>query len=820
MPSSAQIIPFYSHPHVHTVINDNSYYDETAVNNDARRQLPYSTVIVTGADMGIDNKFIRLQTLVAKKKIFGDGNYKKYGQPSIQADVLLNGNTNVWFCRVLPDNATYANAVVVAYYRKGKILDELQQETGLHRLEVKFGVKYANKPKLEDGALHESDIEDFANTLRRDTADPVTGYSAIPLFFVRSSGRGQYGNRYGMHISRNSDSENEYGAKLYNFNLISTELGGSNIINIFAGSLTENTTTPTSLLISDVIGVYEEGLAPISIIPFTDNYTDLFEFYQSIVTENAKYLASGSMSKKEAADLKYAQAITEEQFDPLFGYKLNTRSAETIPYYHNYTTKSGTAYVAPALTIPNTIGAIKPLNISTWNGAYVGAKVLMVSDPLHSGHRWLYTVTAIDKNTGDIIYDDGEESQIDADQYDGVNLSNTAGFMFTGGHDGDFQEITVNGVTRRPTTAEMKILLSREYVKAFRGKKDNKILSPSRIDLDFIIDANYNMTNDSKLRLDTSITSLYYGSSVLTDKDNQQLTVLGSGAVSMDFSDIDVKRAMYDLNSFRNRNGVSAAGLGAGCSLYLDANFVGGNSATLSSDLNAFVNSVSDMVTRDTSIDIGHYSIIDPNSNRRIKVTVAYYIAANLVNHITKFGINKPFVNAHARLVAVSPTSRSARAANAMIADTFQPSLDLIDWDVKEMIYKNRINYYIMTEEGRYVDRATQSTRQIKASYLLEENNVRVLNVLKKGLERANRSYLYDYSDANVRKGYTDAQMKIYEPWIGTMVEALEIYFDANEFEQTHMMMHCYAAVKFRDISKRIILEIDIMQPTAEGGNR
>ena len=136
------------------------------------------------------------------------------------------------------------------------------------------------------------------------------------------------------------------------------------------------------------------------------------------------------------------------------------------------------------------------------------------------------------------------------------------------------------------------------------------------------------------------------------------------------------------------------------------------------------------------------------------------------------------------------------------------------------MIYKNRINYYIMTEEGRYVDRATQSTRQIKASYLLEENNVRVLNVLKKGLERANRSYLYDYSDANVRKGYTDAQMKIYEPWIGTMVEALEIYFDANEFEQTHMMMHCYAAVKFRDINKRIILEIDIMQPSAEGGNR
>jgi hypothetical protein len=153
-----------------------------------------------------------------------------------------------------------------------------------------------------------------------------------------------------------------------------------------------------------------------------------------------------------------------------------------------------------------------------------------------------------------------------------------------------------------------------------------------------------------------------------------------------------------------------------------------------------------------------------------------------------------------------------------MIRDSFRPDIDLIDWDVKEKLYLSRINYYLTRDEGRIVQRAVQNTRQLEASALLEENNVRVLNTLKKGLEKACRGYLYNWNEPEARKGYTDSQMEVYRPWIGTMVQDLDIKFTANEWEQERMIMHCLVVVKFRDIIKRIILEINIQRPDYSGG--
>ena len=116
------------------------------------------------------------------------------------------------------------------------------------------------------------------------------------------------------------------------------------------------------------------------------------------------------------------------------------------------------------------------------------------------------------------------------------------------------------------------------------------------------------------------------------------------------------------------------------------------------------------------------------------------------------------------------------------------------------------------------VQRAVQNTRQRDASALLEESNVRVLNTLKKGLEKACNGYKYEWNEPEVRKGYTEAQTEVYRPWIGTMVQDLQISFEANEWEQERMVMHCYVIVKFRDIIKRIILEINIERPDYSTG--
>ena len=81
-------------------------------------------------------------------------------------------------------------------------------------------------------------------------------------------------------------------------------------------------------------------------------------------------------------------------------------------------------------------------------------------------------------------------------------------------------------------------------------------------------------------------------------------------------------------------------------------------------------------------------------------------------------------------------------------------------------------------------------------------------------LEKDCASFLYNWNEPTVRQGFTKAEMEKFRPWIGTFVQDLQISFDANEWEQERMIMHCYCSVAFRDIIKRIILEINIQRPT------
>lgn len=804
MPQTGQIIPYYSQPHVHSVINDNTFYSEDVAAFDSGQEKPYSTLVVTGADKGIDNKLIKLSSYTAKTQLFGKSNFAKYGQSSLQADVLLqNGQTNVWFMRVLPDNARYANLIVLAKYRIGDVLDDANQPTGKKRLEIKFDTAYATPPALADGAIDEYAIDAYAMSLQSDTADPLTGYKTLPLFYTRSIGRGKYGNRYSLRLTRDYDFEYDYGVKTYGFGVIENDVI-TQAKNYFVGSLINTVKYSYSTLIDDVLNKYPAGTTPIMIKSYEDSIAKLYEVYASVVKANATYLTQSGASADDMAELTTAQGITIDIFDPIFGLTLNTRNNELIPYYQNYTVQ-GNGYVVPE----KTTSSIKPVNISSWNTVFVGAKLLLTADPTHSNMRYAYTVIGIDSN-GAITYDEGVPEAIDAAEYNGRNLAIDVGTMFDGGFDGDFESISVDGFTRAPSNSELKILLSREYVKAFRGKKDRYILSPARVNLDFIFDANYNLTvTDSTLAIDSAVRDLYSGSTVLTDEDYRTLSILASGSVFINAAEINVKKAMYDLNIFRNKNGIPLAkDEGAGCELKLDTGLVGLKSINVNSELHDVIMAMEQFDGRNTSIDFGFYEIVDPVSGRKIKVTATFFLAEKLIPHIVKNGPNKPFVNNYAQI-------------DNIVKNSFMPELDLIDWDVKEELYKNRINYYLTLDEGNTVQRAVQNTCQKDASALLEETNVRVLNILKKGLEKSNRAYLYEWNDPVVRKGYTDSQMDIYRPWIGSWVQDIQIYFEANEYEQSHMMMHCYTSVAFRDITKRIVMEIDINRPDyAQGGGR
>ena len=801
-----QIIPFYAHPHVFVVINDNTFYDE-AVGTPQVETMPYATAIVTGADSGRDNTFIRCDDLTKKRAIFGKANYRKYGQSSLQADVLFNGSTSVWFYRALPDDATYANMIILQKFRKGDVLNDLGQPTGLKRLETKFDVVYAVKPDITYGARDDEDMEAVAESYASETADPETGYMCLPIGYARIDGHGKYGNKYAVSVSRDIDAEKEYEEKMYAFTLYKNDVT-SRISNIFSGALYQQAVDNVSTLIDDVMTKFDDGTCPLFIKTFEDNFLKIYDFYKEIVEENANYIAGTTPSDDEVADLEFAEGITERTFDPIFGFRYLTRSDEIIPYYQNYTAGSD-AYVAPDKEVDAI--ANRPDNTADWNTAAVGNTVLVVTDSTHDNLRWQYTVTAIGEN-GAITYDEGVQVAADADQFDGIDLTVSGGIALKGGSDGLFETVTSNGVTRAPSEAEMKLLLAREQVKAFRGLKDPRIKSPYRIWLDFIFDANYNMTSGDDtegLNLEDSTRAVYGNSTVLTDADYRSISVLGA-AQEIDTSDINVKEAIYDLISLRNKNGMpNAPDEGAGCSVHFDCGLVGMKSATASSELNDIIDAFDKIRGRAFSIDLGYYTIFDPNTGRKVPVTVAYFIAQNMIPFILTNGLNAPFVFNKASLVSVQNNDAYA-APGSMIRDSFKPDIDNIDWDVKEKLYNSRINYWVTTDEGRYIQRACQNTRQLQASELLEENNTRVLNALKKGLEAAARGYLYGWNTDVARKGYTVTQMNIYRPWIGTLVKDLDIYFTANQFEETRMLMRCVADVEFFKIAKRISLVINI----------
>lgn len=812
--SNVQIIPYYAQPHVHTVIKDHTWYDETVATLDDPT-MSFSTVVVTGADRGIDNKFIRLTSLAAKRAIFGLGDYDKYGQSSIQADQLFNGGTAVWFCRVLPDNATYSNIVLMAYYKEGAQRDEEGELTGLKELQVKFRLAWAGGQTPTAGATTDSALSAFATNLATDTVDEE-GYLHVPIAYIRATGRGRYGNGMSIAVTRNLTAENDYTLKMYNFNVIdNTNNSNTTLVsNVITGSLIQVQRSGVSMFVEDVVDQYGTGTLPVHIHVFEDSFYDLFNFYkETVVKDNTEIIgAMAAPTDEQLSELEFAQRMKDLAFDPIFGIRLKNALDIKIPYYKNYTTKPEGLFEEPDDT-KETLN-LRPDNTENWDSAAPGSTILIETDSLHDGKRVLYTVKTINAETGAIQYDEGVIIAPDAEEYNGDNLSANTGNPLFGGHDGDFQEIEVNEVKRKPTAAEMKLLLSKEYVRAFRGELDRKILSPAKMDLDLIFDANYNMTSEDDIELEAGITSLYSNSTVLTDTDAQQLQVIGTGTSFLQYNDINVKQAIYDLNEFRNKRGMEInPERGAGCSVYFDCNLMGLKSLNVNYELEKTLAMFDPFEGRACSIDLGYYEIYNPRTMKKIKVTATYFLASNLIPHMLTYGINKPFVYDYAQLRAIQRTSTFNYTGN-MIKGSFKPELDLIDWDIKEKLYKSRINWYLTEDEGRLVRRACQNTRQIDASALLEENNVRVLNLLTKILEKDCSSFLYNWNEPTVRQGFTKHEMEKFRPWIGTFVQDLQISFDANEWEQERMIMHCYCTVKFRDIIKRIILEINIQRPT------
>ena len=337
MAQITQIVPKYSFPNVETVVNDYTVVTETNVtSNSSDTSVRYIFPFISSK--GVDNKFIRKRNRAEIVSAYGETNWKKYGQPLMQAlHVAEAPNSEVWCMRVMPDDAAFAHNIVSAYY-KGDTAAEMP--TASNR---KFRIKYVQKAS-EVALKTVAEILAAAANLDGVASDETgvytdgEGYTQIPgIITLYSAGRGKYGNNYRVRITQNLYYEKDYGIKHYNFEVISAETGLTKEAT-YVGTLITSPKYNQTTLITDVLADADDGLVPVYINVEESAVEDLYNAYvdwaTALVADLETELASASTDDEK---LKIANLISEaknipsiDEFDILFGKKV--ASEATNPF--------------------------------------------------------------------------------------------------------------------------------------------------------------------------------------------------------------------------------------------------------------------------------------------------------------------------------------------------------------------------------------------------------------------------------------------------------------------------------------------------------
>lgn len=468
MPQELQIVPKWLQPHVMTVINDNTQFDdEVSIQDDNVKFLA-----VFRSSQGIDNVFIKKTNLKDFIRTYGKEDFKKYGQPLMMPIAELeSGNATVYCMRVMPEDAAYANAIVSLMYKR-------DDETG------KFTIKYACDFASDVKTPSVLDIK--AMSLEDTDPDPL-GFVKIPLINIRMAGRGVYGDKFRFRIAHNYDYEKDYQIKMYSFEAISAANGLSKVAS-YVGSLYTSPKYHASTLINDVIDDAELGSSYFDIRVNEDNfervYNEFVDFVQGLSPELQDTIP----------------AIDE--FDPFFGLKIASNEAHK--------------------------------NIT-----------------------------------------------IDTETEGAISIDTPEGNALSGGSDGQFGDI-IDAPTREAA-------ITKAYCDAFEGNLDKHILSPARIPLDVMLDANY---------------------------------------------PYEAKQSLAELANLRE----SAL-------LYLDAGII-----TNTSEIENLLVDYQLFNTRNISKDFQHYLIRDRLTKKKIPVTTTFFYARKIAGHFKTYGKHVPFVKKYSTL--------------------------------------------------------------------------------------------------------------------------------------------------------------------------
>lgn len=437
MASTIQIVPKYQHPHVETYIYDNTTYEDipsTEVDDSVKH------IAVFRSDKGIDNKFVKMTAQDKFVDTFGKTNYAKYGQPLMMPLAELATEVASVNClRCMPDDATRSNSVVLMYYRTAeRVVGEETQpvfQVMFRKTEFTPDIDPATNRFVEDGnkgVITNADIETAIKGIVAPIAAKDEGgaqWNCLPLMYLSSVGRGDYGNKLKWRVTTNAEYEKDYEQTMYSFEVLSTENGTTKIAT-YVGGLVTAQMSQASTFINDVINEYTEGSYPLYLHVFEENV-------QNIYTKYVAFLEGIAETGKEVL------IPDDNEFNLLFGTYVN--SVEPYEYMQVVSVDDDIYPVADdadGLVLDETLG-------TSLKGGYDGKFSVFV-----------------DPDTGASI--DGAKVLLTEKE---VNAAIDSG---------------ITAVKLGESTQEELV-----YVKVFSGAIDKLILASRRIPADVLFDANY-----------------------------------------------------------------------------------------------------------------------------------------------------------------------------------------------------------------------------------------------------------------------------------------------------------------------------------------
>ena len=330
MPRSPKIVSPYTQAHVATYINDNSGIQPLQVPAKPTVDTSMKTLCIFGADKGPDNvlRYIPPTQWARFQSYYGIPNFNKYGQAALHPYLFLNDNPNtgVWAMRVLPDDAAYANGIVVAHFGIQDVSAEVPNGSGGVNVvtEKKFQIMYTVEHYLPDdtdlGCLTDygdfNSLDSVANEHRRiapDSADE-NGWYSLPIAAIRPDGHGKYGNKYSFRFERDLSAERDAEMKMYRLSILDS-FQATVYKASYRGSLVNSTVGKPVTSIQDVVVDMDDD-ANISIILYPDNVDYIYNQYMTFL---------GTIDRSEINDEKELKVfdvsmnLIVDQFDPIFG---------------------------------------------------------------------------------------------------------------------------------------------------------------------------------------------------------------------------------------------------------------------------------------------------------------------------------------------------------------------------------------------------------------------------------------------------------------------------------------------------------------------